>query len=218
MDCRRSSRENWKTITRKTLRPARFHQPQRHHCESTNGPAAIGSFKEHDSKHTGLLASFAGGLSLDMMGRHGFFDQNQKLRNHHSSAISSAALLSKQTGRRRFQPAIRETPTCDTRPTRVKCPEFTEIVICLLSLDNIAFSCERNIAIRTALHLSNIVGRPQIYQSVRRAQADTGELGPKGMVNRLAEICSAYRPKKSGPSPRASGSKRITSLSTPSTA
>jgi len=160
------------------------------------------------------LASFAGTL-LDMIGDTAF-DQNQY------SAIITAAYLIRGASIEQLAvavpAAIRETPTCDTRPTRVKCPEFTEIVICLLSLDNIAFSCERNIAIRTALHLSNIVGRPQIYQSVRRAQADTGELGPKGMVNRLAEICSAYRPKKSGPSPRASGSKRITSLSTPSTA
>jgi hypothetical protein len=43
-------------------------------------------------------------------------------------------------------------------------------------------------------------------------------LGPKGMVNRLTEICSAYRPQKSGSPPRGSGSKKITSLSTPSTA
>jgi hypothetical protein len=160
------------------------------------------------------LASFAGTL-LDMIGDT-VFDHNQ------NSAIITAAHLIRGASIEQLAvavpAAIRETPTCDTRPTRVKCPEFTEIVVCLLSLDNITFSCERNIAIRTALHLSNIVGRPQIYRSVRSAQAETGELGPKGMVNRLAEICSAYRSKKSGPSPRASGSKRITSLSTPSTA
>ena len=160
------------------------------------------------------LASFAGTL-LDMIGDTAF-DQNQY------SAIITAAYLIRGASIEQLAvavpAAIRETPTCNTRPKRVKCPEFTEIVVCLLRLDSIPFSCERNIAIRTALHLSNIVGRLQIYQSVRRAQADTGELGPKGMVNRLAEICSAYRPKKSGPSPRASGSKRITSLSTPSTA
>jgi hypothetical protein len=160
------------------------------------------------------LASFAGTL-LDMMGDT-VFDQN------HNTAIITAAHLIRGASIEQLAvavpAAIRETPTCNTRPKRVKCPEFTETVICLLRLDSITFSCERNIAIRTALHLSNIVGRPQIYQSVRRAQADTGELGPKGMVNRLAGICYAYRPKKLGPSPRASGSKRITSLSTPSTA
>jgi len=160
------------------------------------------------------LASFAGTL-LDMIGDT-VFDQNQ------NSAIITAAHLIRGASIEQLAvavpAAIRETPTCDTRPTRVKCPEFTEIVICLLSLDNIAFSCERNIAIRTALHLSNIVGRHQIYRSVRRAQADTGELGPKGTVNLLAEIRSVYRPKKFGPSPHASGFKRVTSLSTPSTA
>jgi hypothetical protein len=160
------------------------------------------------------LASFAGTL-LDMIGDT-VFDQNQ------NSAIITAAYLIRGASIEQLAvavpAAIRETPTCDARLKRVKCPEFSEIVVCLLRLDSIPFSCERNIAIRTALHLSNIVGRPQIHQSVRRAQADTSELGPKGKVNRLAEICSSNRPKKSGPSPRASGSKRITSVSTPSTA
>ena len=144
------------------------------------------------------------------------FDQD------HNTAIITAAHLIRGASIEQLAvavpAAIRETPTCDTRPNRVKCPEFTEIVVCLLRLDNITFSCERNIAIRTALHLSNIVGRHQIYRSVRCAQADTGGLGPKGMVNRLTEICSAYRPQKSGSSPCGSGSKKITSLSTPSTA
>ena len=160
------------------------------------------------------LASFAGTL-LDMIGDTAF-DQNQY------SAIITAAYLIRGASIEQLAvaipAAIRETPTCDTRLKRVKCPEFSEIIVCLLRLDSIPFSCERNIAIRTALHLSNIVGRLQIYQSVRRAQADTGGLGPKGMVNRLTEICSAYRPQKSGSSPRGSGSKKITSLSTPSTA
>jgi len=160
------------------------------------------------------LASFAGTL-LDMIDDT-VFDQNQ------NSAIITAAHLIRGASIEQLAvavpAAIRETPTCDARLKRVKCPEFSEIVVCLLHLDSIPFSCERNIAIRTALHLSNIVGRLQIYQSVRRAQADTGGLGPKGMVNRLTEICSAYRPQKSGSSPRGSGSKKITSLSTPSTA
>ena len=160
------------------------------------------------------LASFAATL-LDMIDDT-VFDQNQ------NSAIITAAHLIRSASIEQLAvavpAAIRETPTCDTRLKRVKCPEFSEIVVCLLRLDSIPFSCERNIAIRTALHLSNIVGRPQIHQSVRRAQADTGGLGPKGMVNRLTEICSAYRPQKSGSSPRGSGSKKITSLSTPSTA
>jgi hypothetical protein len=160
------------------------------------------------------LASFAGTLT-DMIGDTAF-DQNQ------NSAIITAAYLIRGASTEQLAvavpAAIRETPRCNTQPTRVKCPEFTEIVVCLLLLDSIPFSCERNIAIRTALHLSNIVGQHQIYRSVRRAKADTGELGPKSKVNRHAEICLANHPKKSGPSPRASGSTRITSLSTPSTA
>ena len=160
------------------------------------------------------LASFAGTL-LDMIGDTAF-DQNQY------SAIITAAYLIRGASIEQLAvavpAAIRETPTCNTRPKRVKCPEFTEIVVCLLRLDSIPFSCERNIAIRTALHLSNIVGQHQIYRSVRRAKADTSELEPKGTVNRLAEICAVNHPKKFGPSPRAPSSRRITSLSTPTTA
>ena len=151
------------------------------------------------------LASFAGTL-LDMIDDT-VFDQNQ------NSAIITAAHLIRSASIEQLAvavpAAIRETPTCDTRLKRVKCPEFTETVVCLLSLDKITFSCERNIAIRTALHLSNIVGRHQIYRSVRRAKADTGELGPK---------CMANHPKNSGSSPRGSGSKKIAAIRAPSTA
>ena len=151
------------------------------------------------------LASFAGTL-LDMIGDTAF-DQNQY------SAIITAAYLIRGASTEHLAvavpAAIRETPRCNTRPTRVKCPEFTETVVCLLSLDKITFSCERNIAIRTALHLSNIVGRHQIYRSVRRAKADTGELGPK---------CMANHPKNSGSLPRGSGSKKIAAIRAPSTA
>ena len=151
------------------------------------------------------LASFAATL-LDMIDDT-VFDQNQ------NSAIITAAHLIRSASIEQLAvavpAAIRETPTCDTRLKRVKCPEFTETVVCLLSLDKITFSCERNIAIRTALHLSNIVGRHQIYRSVRRAKADTGELGPK---------CMANHPKNSGSSPRGSGSKKIAAIRAPSTA
>jgi hypothetical protein len=81
-------------------------------------------------------------------------------------------------------------------------------------MDNKTFSCECNVAIRTALQLSNIVGWQQIHQSVRRAQADSSELGPKGIVNRLTEICSAYHPKKPASTPQAPDSQKVTSLST----
>ena len=204
--------EKLETLTR-NLASSEISPAQRHKCEAQTARCHRTIQRARQKAHRSL-ASFAETL-LDMTGDT-VFDQNQ------NSAIITAAHLIRSASIEQLAvavpAAIRETPTCDTRPTRGKCPEFTEIAVCLLRLDNITFSCERNIAIRTALHLSNIVGRPQIHQSVRRAQADTGELGPKGMVNRLTEICSAYRPQKPGPSPRASGSKRITSLSTPSTA
>jgi hypothetical protein len=151
------------------------------------------------------LASFAVTLT-DMIGDTAF-DQIQ------NSAIITAAYLIRGASTEQLAvavpAAIRETPRCNTRPTRVKCPEFKETVVCLLSLDKITFTCERNIAIRTALHLSNIVGWHQIYRSVRRAKADTGELGPE---------CMANHPKNSGSSPRGSGSKKIAAIRAPSTA
>jgi len=206
------AQEKLETITR-NLASGEISPAQRHHCEAQMARCNRIIQRARQQAHRSL-ASFAGTL-LDMIGDTAF-DQNQY------SAIITAAYLIRGASIEQLAvavpAAIRETPTCNTRPKRVKCPEFTEIVVCLLRLDSIPFSCERNIAIRTALHLSNIVGRLQIYQSVRRAQADTGGLGPKGIVNRLTEICSAYRPQKSGSSPRGSGSKKITSLSTPSTA
>jgi hypothetical protein len=160
------------------------------------------------------LASFAETL-LDMIGD-AVFDQS------HNAALITAAHLIRGASVEQLAvavpAAVREAPTRSKRPTLVKCPEFTEIVVCLLRLDNITFSCERNIAIRTALHLSNIVERPQIDQSVRRARADTGELGRKGMVNRHMETCSAYRLQKPKSSPPPSRSRKMTSLRTASIA
>jgi hypothetical protein len=204
--------EKLETITR-NLASSEISPIQRHKWEAQMARCYRIIQRARQQAHRSL-ASFAGTL-LDMIGDT-VFDQNQ------NAAIITAAHLIRCASIEQLAvavpAAIRETPTCDTRPTRVKCPEFKEIVVCLLSLDNITFSCERNIAIRTALHLSNIVGRPQIYRSVRRAQADTGELGPKGIVNRLTEICSAYRPPKSGSSPSASGSKKMKSFTTQSAA
>jgi hypothetical protein len=65
--------------------------------------------------------------------------------------------------------AIRETSTNNYWPVPVRFPEFSEIAVCLLSLDNNTLSLERRIAIRTALQLSTIVSRQQIHQSVRRS-------------------------------------------------
>lgn len=91
--------------------------------------------------------------------------------------------------------AIRETPARAITSTRINCPQFTEAVVCLIKLDSTRFTYERNIAIRTALHLSNIVGWQQIYRSVRRAQADSGESSSKSVVNRLPMRCSTCAPR-----------------------
>jgi hypothetical protein len=85
--------------------------------------------------------------------------------------------------------AIRVMPASRTPLSGFKCPEFTNIATCLLDLDDKTLSRECNVAIQTALQLGNIVGWQQIHQSVRRAQADTGESGPKGMVNWQTGIC-----------------------------
>ena len=204
--------EKLEAITR-NLASSEISPNQRHNYEAQRACCNRIIQRARQKAHR-ALASFAETL-IDMIGD-AVFDQS------HNAALITAAHLIRCASIEQLAvavpAAVREAPTCSTRPTRVKCPEFTEIVVCLLRLDNITFSCERNIAIRTALHLSNIVERPQIDQSVRRAQADTGELGPKGTMNRLTEICSAYRPQLSGSSLRGSGSKKITSLSTPSTA
>jgi len=165
--------EKLETLTR-NLASSEISPTQRHKWEAQMARCHRTIQRARQQAHRSL-ASFAGTL-LDMIGDM-VFDQNE------NSAIITAAHLicgaSIEQLAVAVPAAIRETPTCDTRPRRGKCPEFTEIVVCLLRLDNITFSCERNIAIRTALHLSNIVGRPQIYQSVRRAQAEIGKLGPK---------------------------------------
>jgi hypothetical protein len=95
--------------------------------------------------------------------------------------------------------AIRETPTRSTQRTRVKYPEFAEIAKCLFNMGHISLSCERHIAILTALNLSNIVGRYQVHQSIRHARAETGKLEAKGMVL-LAKLFAPRGPQKVGPS------------------
>jgi hypothetical protein len=156
------------------------------------------------------LASFAETL-LGMAGNT-VFDQNQ------NAALITAAHLIRCASVEQLAiavpAAIRETPTNSTPPGGLKCREFTETAECLLGMDNSTFSCECNVAIRTALQLGNIVGLHQIHQSVRRAQADSSELVPKGIVNRLTEICSAYHPKKPASTPRLPDSQNATSLNT----
>ena len=95
--------------------------------------------------------------------------------------------------------AIRETPTHSTQRTRVKYQEFSEIAKFLFNMGHISLSCERHVAILTALNLSNIVGRHQVHQSIRHARAETGKLEAKGMVL-LAKLFAPLGPQKLGPS------------------
>jgi hypothetical protein len=188
------AQEKLEAITR-NLASSEISPAQRRNCEKQmarcNRIIQIARQKAHRS-----LASFAQTL-LAMIGDT-VFDQNQ------NAALITAAHLIRSASIEQLAvavpAAIRDIPTKSTRPTRGKFPEFTKIAVCLLSLDNITFSCERHIAIRTALQLSYIVERPQIHQSVRRAQADTGKLGPKGIV-RLKMTRSPHRPQKPGSSP-----------------
>jgi hypothetical protein len=93
--------------------------------------------------------------------------------------------------------AIRETRS--TQRTRVKYQEFAEIAKFLFNMGHISLSCERHVAILTALNLSNIVGRHQVHQSIRHARAETGKLEAKGMVL-LAKLFAPLGPQKLGPS------------------
>jgi hypothetical protein len=156
------------------------------------------------------LASFA--ETLLRMAGDSVFDPNQ------NAALITAAHLIRCASIEQLAiavpAAIRETPTSSARPPGFKCPEFAEAAECLRGMDNTTFSCECNVAIQTALQLGNIVGQHQIHQSVRRAQADISELGPKGIVHRLTEICAAYRSKRSVQTARPSTIEKTTLFST----
>jgi hypothetical protein len=108
--------------------------------------------------------------------------------------------------------AIREIPAHAIRPKNVNCPQFTEAVVCLIRLNSTRFTQERNVAIRTALHLSNIVGRPQIYRSVRRAQEHINESSSKNAVNRRPGRCTAFGIRKLRHSSQIAEAKSTTTL------
>lgn len=91
--------------------------------------------------------------------------------------------------------AIHETSTDSPAFIPNKFPEFSTIVSSLLNLDGTRLSFEERFAVRTALHLMNIAGRPQIHYSMRRAQACLDMRSSRGMVNRIKEIYGAYRPQ-----------------------
>jgi len=169
--------------------------------------AATDSFKEQDRKRTGRWPPLQKRCSAWPATRFSI-----RIRMPHSSPQHIRCASIEQLAIA-VPAAIRETPKNSTTPAGFKCPEFTETAECLLGIDNSTFSCECNVAIQTALQLSNIVGWQQIHQSVRRAQADSSELGPKGIVNRLTEICSAYHPKKPASTPRLTDSQKAISLS-----
>ena len=200
--------EKLETLTR-NLASSEISLSQRHKYEAQVARCHRFIQRARQKAHRSL-ASFAETL-LGMAGDT-VFDQNQ------NAALITAAHLVRCASIEQLAiavpAAIRETPKNSTPPAGFKFPEFTATVECLLGMDNKTFSCECNVAIRTALQLSNIVGWQQIHQSVRRAQADSSELGPKGIVNRLTQICSAYHPKRPASTPQAPDSQKVTSLST----
>jgi hypothetical protein len=156
------------------------------------------------------LASFA--ETLLGMANDTIFDQNQ------NAALITAAYLIRCASTEQLAvavpAAIREASTNGSPPSEAKYHEFTDTAACLLGLNNETFSCECNVAIRTALQLGNIVGPRQIRQSVRRAQAESSAVGPKSIVNRLTDVCSAYSPKRSASKPQSSYSQVTTSFNT----
>ena len=200
--------EKLETLTR-NLASSEISLSQRHKYEAQAARCHRFIQRARQKAHRSL-ASFAETL-LGMAGNT-VFDQNQ------NAALITAAHLIRCASIEQLAvavpAAIREAPTSSTPPDGFKCPEFMEKAECLLGMDNSTFSCECNVAIQTALKLGNIVGRQQIHQSVRRAQADRSELGPKGIVNRLTEICSAYRSDKPAPAPMPSNPKKATLLCT----
>jgi hypothetical protein len=159
------------------------------------------------------LASFAEVL-LGMIGNT-VFDQN------HNTALITAAHLIRGASIEQLAiavpAAIREAPARAIRPTRINCPQFTDAIVCLLRLNSIGFTYERNVAIRTALHLSKIVESAQIYRSVRRAEADTGESSSNDVVKKLPGRCSAHGSRKSMRSSQVAVAKGIITLRVPST-
>ncbi len=200
--------EKLETLTR-NLASSEISLTQRHKFEAQAARCHRFIQRARQKAHRSL-ASFA--ETLFRMAGDSVYDLNQ------NAALITAAHLIRCASIEQLAiavpAAVRETPTSSTRPAGFKSPEFAETVECLRSINNSTFSCECNVAIRTALQLGKIVGWQQIRQSVRRAQADTSELGPKGLVHRLTEICSAYRPKRPAPTPKAPAFGRNTSLRT----
>jgi hypothetical protein len=184
------AQEKLETITR-NLADSGISIEQRHRYETQIARCNRTIQKARQQAHRSL-ASFAETL-LNMIGDT-VFDQDQNI------ALVTAAHLIRCASIEQLAvavpAAIRETPTRAIASTRINCPQFTETVICLIRLNSTRFTSERNIAIRTALHLSNIVGRPQIYRSVRRAQADTRESSSKDVEDRLPTRCSACAPRR----------------------
>jgi hypothetical protein len=122
------------------------------------------------------------------------------LKEKEAAAITAAAHLLRCASTEQLAvavpAAIHEASTDSTPSIPNKFPEFSFIASSLINLDGTCLSFEERFAVRAALHLMNIAERPQIHHSMRRAQAYLDMRGPRGMVNRLKEICGAYRPQK----------------------
>jgi hypothetical protein len=124
--------------------------------------------------------------------------ENVALNEQNATAIVAAAHLIRCASTEQLAvavpAAIHETSTDSTAPTPSKFPECSTIVSSLLSLDGLRLPFEERFAIHTAIHLINIVERPQIHHSMRRAQACSGVPGMRDMLFSFKEIYAASRP------------------------
>ncbi len=159
------AQEQLETLTRNLAR-SEISLNQRQICEAQMARYYRIIQKARQQAHRSLASP---ALALLNMTGHTALDQD------HNAALITAAYLIRCASIEQLAVAIpvaiRETSTNNYWPVPVKFPEFSEITVRLLSLDNNTLSLERRIAIRTALLLSTIVSRQQIHQSVRRSRA-----------------------------------------------
>ena len=159
------AREKLETLTR-NLASNEISCNQRQNCEAQMARYSRIIQRARQQAHRSLASP---ALALLNMTGHTTLDQN-----HHAALITAAHLIrcaSIEQLAVAIPVAIREASTNNYWPVPVRFPEFSEIAVCLLSLDKNKLSLERRIAIRTALQLSTIVSRQQIHQSVRRSWA-----------------------------------------------
>jgi hypothetical protein len=159
------AQEQLETLTR-NLACSKISLNQRQICEAQMARYLRIIQRARQQAHRSLASP---ALALLNMTGHTDLDQD------HNAALITAAYLIRCASIEQLAVAIpvaiREISTNNYWPIPVRFPEFREIAVCLLSLDNNTLTLERRIAIRTALQLSSIVSRKQIHQSVRRSRA-----------------------------------------------